>query len=153
MVTGTAVLRPFEGALHTAPCHGTLIAADPEGVGAKTIMSTACGAFALPGLSVPSRRCAAFSIVATLAAMVAGVSATRAAELQSSSSLGFYSPLKAVELERYRAQGLTLPGSGDMTVGVILWDEYRRARQPRDTIDATGAHSATISLAASVHAR
>src|SRR5260370_36439214 len=156
MVSQRRRLAPFRGVLHTIMCSGTLIALDPEGVRrAKSTMSTVCVAFALPDPSVPSRRrgrTAALSIVATLAAMVAYMGTTGAAELQSSSSVGFYAPIQAAELDRYRAQGVTAPGSGDMTVGVILWDEYRRA-QPRDTIDATGARVATISLAASVHTR
>ena|ERR1700731_4850446 len=112
-------------------------------------MSTVCVAFALPGPSVPKERrgcVAALGFVAAFAALVTDMGTTWAAEFQSSFSAGFYAPIKAGELERYRAQGLTLPGSGEMTVGVILWDEYRRARPPGDTIDAGGARGATISL-------
>lgn len=85
--------------------------------------------------------------------MVADMGSTRAAEFQRYSSVGFLAPIAAAELDRYRAQGLTAPGSGDRTVGVILWDEYRRARQPRDTNDSGSARGAAISLAASAHTR
>jgi len=157
MVSERRWFARFRGVLRTIMCSGTLIALDPEDVRrAKSTMSTVCVAFALPDPSVPSRRrgrTAALSIVATLAAMVAYMGTTWAAEFKSSSSVGFYAPIRAAELDRYRAQGVTAPGSGDMTVGVILWDEYRRARQPRDTNGAGAARVATISLAASVHTR
>jgi hypothetical protein len=148
---------PFRGASRITPFYGTLIAIDRESVsGANSNMSTACLPFASPERSMSSRRrgcVAALGLVATLTATVAGVGSTRAAEYQSSSSGGFYAPIQAGELERYRAQGLTAPGSGDMTIGVILWDEYRRTRQPRDTSDVSGAHGATVSLAATARAR
>ena len=46
--------------------------------------------------------------------------------------------MTAGQLDHYRAQGLAKP-AGDTAVGVILWDEYRRARTaPGDAVPTNG---------------
>lgn len=84
---------------------------------------------------------AALGIAAGMAAVAAGSSAARAAELEPFACRSFCTPLASKQLERYRAQGLSAPPGSDIKLGVILWDEYRRVREPRDTADAaTAAH-------------
>jgi hypothetical protein len=120
-----------------------LIAALLKGVsGAKTIMSTARGGFALPGFSL-----ALAAAAAAAAALAAAPGTARAAQLQPSASVDFRAPIGIEELERYRAQGLAAPRCGDMTVGVVLWDEYRRARPPRDQTDIGPRAAATGRMA------
>jgi hypothetical protein len=58
---------------------------------------------------------------------------TGAAVASDSSCAEFCSPVDAGELDHYRAQGLDAPPAGNIKLGVILWDEYRRLRQPGDT--------------------
>lgn len=58
---------------------------------------------------------------------------------------GLCSPVEPMQLDRYRAQGLDVSAKS-MTLSVILWDEYRRTRQPSDTGEAS-AMSAGVTLA------
>ena len=55
-----------------------------------------------------------------------------------SSCVDFCSPVDAHQLDHYRAQGLDAPAAGGTKLGVILWDEYRRMRQPGDTSGVVG---------------
>jgi hypothetical protein len=74
-----------------------------------------------------------------LAAMVLGADGARAGEVGPFICHTVCAPLPSTQLEGYRAQGLNAAPSGDMKLGVILWDEYRRVRVPTDGGDAPGA--------------
>jgi hypothetical protein len=77
--------------------------------------------------------------VVLLAAMTACVLASAGAALAGDSSCTeFCAPLDAGQFDRYRAQGLDAPQGGETKLGVILWDEYRRVRQPGDSTAIVG---------------
>jgi hypothetical protein len=68
----------------------------------------------------------------------------------------FCTPVDASQLDRYRAQGLDAPPARGTRLGVILWDEYRRLRQPGDTTGIVGNAPAVMNAsvggtAASIH--
>jgi hypothetical protein len=76
------------------------------------------------------------SLAMILAAACCGVAG--AAESGTSGCSAFCSPVAPGQLDHYRAQGLA-PFPGDMTLSVILWDEYRRTRAaPGDGAPAAG---------------
>jgi hypothetical protein len=83
--------------------------------------------------------------VVLLAAMTACALASAGAALAADSSCTeFCAPLDAGQLDRYRAQGLDAPQSGETKLGVILWDEYRRVRQPGDSTGIVGNRAAIM---------
>ena len=86
----------------------------------------------------PCRLFAALGFAAGFAAMGAGAGSASAAEVGPFACRTACTPLSSMQLERYRAQGLNAAPSGDMKLGVILWDEYRRVRVPTDGGDAPG---------------
>src|SRR5689334_22754900 len=94
------------------------------------------------------RRFAAFGLSAAFAVAAAGICSARAAEFEASECLSFCAPLASTQLENYRAQGLTAPPGSDTKLSVILWDEYRRTRQPRGANETV---SARVSYAPTAH--
>jgi hypothetical protein len=108
----------------------------------------------LAWFAAPWRRKAGFFGLFALAAVLAPVSAAVAAEAVVSTCSGFCTPIEPAQLDRYRAQGLDAPGA-EMKLGVILWDEYRRTRQPPDTGDAAtgGISLAHISIGPGTNSR
>ena len=73
-----------------------------------------------------------------LSAMAACLFASAGPAASESSCADFCSPIEASQLDNYRAQGLDAPAAGNTKLGVILWDEYRRLRQPGDTNGIVG---------------
>lgn len=72
---------------------------------------------------------------AMAACLFASAGTTVASELPCAD---FCSPIEASQLDNYRAQGLDAPSDGNRKLSVILWDEYRRLRQPGDTNGIVG---------------
>jgi hypothetical protein len=78
-------------------------------------------------------------VVLLAAAMIACVLAWAGAVLAGDSSCTeFCAPIDPSQLDRYRAQGLDAPQGAETKLGVILWDEYRRVRQPGDQTGIVG---------------
>jgi hypothetical protein len=102
-----------------------------------------------------TRRRLVTPLAAAALAILASAGVAVASELPCADD--FCTPVDATQLDRYRAQGIDGPSSGDKKVGVILWDEYRRLRQPGDTtgVVANGAPimnaSVTGGMATSIH--
>jgi hypothetical protein len=78
-------------------------------------------------------------VVLLAAVMIACVLASAGAALAGDSSCTeFYAPIDASPLDRHRADGLDAPQGAETKLGVILWDEYRRVRQPGDSTGIVG---------------
>jgi hypothetical protein len=76
-------------------------------------------------------------------AAIASLGTARATEPAKPPFAAFPAPLPPTQLEGYRAQGLYPPGS-ETKLGVILWDEYRRVRQPPDTPPPSASGAVTL---------
>ena len=79
---------------------------------------------------------AAFGLAAGLATLTAGFDTARASEPGPFTCRNACAALGPMQLESYRAQGLSAPPGSDIKLGVILWDEYRRVRPPSDASEA-----------------
>ena len=88
--------------------------------------------------------------VVLFAAMTVCMLGSAGAALAGDSSCAeFRTPIDASQLDRYRAQGLDAPQGGETKLGVILWDEYRRVRQPGDSTGIVGNGPAMITASVS----
>jgi hypothetical protein len=87
---------------------------------------------------------------ALLSAMAACLFASAGTAAASESLCAdFCSPIESSQLDNYRAQGLDAPSAGNTKLGVILWDEYRRLRQPGDTSGIVGNAPAILNASIS----
>jgi hypothetical protein len=84
-----------------------------------------------------------------VAALSILVSAGAATAGESPCGNDFCAPVDASQLDGYRAQGIDGPSAGDTKLGVILWDEYRRQRQPGDTTGVVGDGAAIMNASIS----
>jgi hypothetical protein len=88
--------------------------------------------------------------VVLLAAMTACALASAGAALAGNSSCTeFCAPTDASQRDRQHVQGLDAPQRAETKLGVILWDEYRRVRQPGDSTGIVGNGPAMMNASVS----
>jgi hypothetical protein len=75
---------------------------------------------------------------ASTALFAGGIGPAAAGETAASACRDFCMPVGLQQLDGMRAQGLDNPANGAIRLGVILWDETRRQREPSPNNGASG---------------
>jgi hypothetical protein len=94
-----------------------------------------------------ARRCRFGARLAALTlCLIASAGVSRAAPSSSNfyRAANFCRVIERSQLDTGRAQGADVPQGREMTLGVILWDEYRRTHRPGDSNGIIGDTPAVL---------